>query len=220
MPSPVPMRPLSILAVCAALASCASPDPVSYTGLASASYLKPNTQDTTGRIPYRYSGPTDWHGYSRVIIDPVEIYQGADNQFGDMDQEDRAELASYMRSQFTQKLGQRFTLTDRPASGTLRIKLTLTGAATNTAFLSTFTRFDIAGGLYNGVQAIRGREGIMTGSVIYAVEIYDATSNQLLDAFVTKQYPGAYNVGASIGSLAAAKTGIDKGANALAEQLT
>jgi hypothetical protein len=41
----------------------------------------------------------------------------------------------------------------------------------------------------------------------------------LLDAFVTKQYPGAFNVVASLGSLAAAETGIDKGADALAERL-
>jgi hypothetical protein len=74
-------------------------------------------------------------------------------------------------------------------------------------------------GLYNGVQAVRGREGTFTGSVMYAVEIYDAPTNRLLSAFVAKQYPGAFNIGASIGSLAAAKAGIDKGAGALAEDL-
>jgi hypothetical protein len=85
--------------------------------------------------------------------------------------------------------------------------------------LSTFSHLDLAGNLYNGVQAVRGREGMISGSVTYAVEIYDAPSNRLLSAFVTKQYPGAMNIVASFGSLAAAKTGIDKGADVLVDDL-
>jgi len=95
----------------------------------------------------------------------------------------------------------------------------LTGAVKSTPVLSTAMHVDLAGNLYNGVQAVRGGPGLMTGSVMYSVEIYDAQSNQLLDAYVTKQYPNSENVMASFGSLAAAKTGIDKGANALAEAL-
>jgi hypothetical protein len=211
-------RPLAA-AACSMLAACASADPVSYKDVASASYLRPNPKDETGHIPYLYAQPVDWRAYSQAVIDPVEIYRGPDNQFGDMAPEDRAELASYMQAEFAKALMTRFTLTNRVGPNTLRIKLTLTGADTNTPFLATFTRFDIAGGLYNGVQAVRGGEGMMTGSVLYVVELYDGASNRLLEAFVTKQYPGAYNIGAGIGSLAAAKTGLEKGAAALTEHL-
>jgi hypothetical protein len=204
-------------AACLMLAACASPDPVSYKDIASASYLRPNPKDEAGHIPYIYAQPVDWRSYSKAVIDPVEIYRGPDNQFGDMSQDDRAELAAYMQAEFSKALMSRFTPASQAGPGTLRIKLTLTGAETNTAVLSTFTRFDIAGALYNGVQAVRGHEGLMTGSVLYVVELYDGASNRLLEAFVTKQYPGAYNIGAGIGSLAAAKTGLDKGAEALAE---
>lgn len=54
---------------------------------------------------------------------------------------------------------------------------------------------------------------------MYAVEIYDASNNRLLNAYVTKQYPSPWNLGASIGSLSAAKTGVEKGADALVAQL-
>ena len=99
------------------------------------------------------------------------------------------------------------------------MKLTLTGAATNTPVLATLSRFDLAGGLYNGVQAVRGGEGMLTGSVTYVTEVYDASTNRLLSAFVTKQYPNALNIGASMGSLAAAKVGIEKGGDALVAYL-
>ena len=211
-------RPWLAVAVCMALAGCATVKPVPYSGIASSSYLSPDSHNS--RVPYRYDTPANWRSYTKIILDPVTVYQGADNQFGTMRDEDRNALASYMQSKFTEKLGSRFQLVNEPGPGTLQVKLTLTGAKTTTPVLGTFTKFDIGGGMYNSVQAIRGKEGAMNGSVIYSVEIYDALSRQLLSAYITKQYPNAMNIGASFGALKAARVGIDKGANALVEQLS
>lgn len=215
----ITMRLVSAAAVCTVLAGCASPEPVAYTGIASSFQLRPDPKDESGRIPYRYSTQVDWRSYDKAMIDPVTVYLGTDSQFGDMPAGDRAGLASNMEAQFTQKLAKRFQITNMPTPGTLRIKLTLTGAATTTPVLGPFSHFDLAGNLYNGVQAVRGGEGMISGSVLYAVEIYDAPTSRLLSAYVTKQYPGAMNIGASFGSLEAAKTGIEKGADALVAQL-
>lgn len=213
------VKRLLALGLCAALVACGSAEPVAYSGIASSSQLAPNKQGDSAKVPFRYSTPVDWRTYTRVMVDPVTIYGGADHQFGDMSQADKAELASYMRSQFTEKLGSRFARVTELAPDTLRLRLTLTGAVTNTPVLSTFSHLDLAGNLYNGVQAVRGGEGMISGSVTYAAEIYDASTNRLISAFVTKQYPGAMNIGASFGSLAAAKTGIEKGAEMLVEDL-
>jgi hypothetical protein len=203
---------LLIAALCAVLSGCASTEPVAYSGIASSSQLTPNPQDKSGRIPYRYSTQVDWRPYSRIILDPITIYRGPDQQFGDMSEENKASLAGYMQSEFTEKLKQRFTLASDPAPNTLRVRLTLTGATTTTPVLGTFSHLDLGGNLYNGVQAIRDREGMIAGSVIYAAEIYDAQTNRLLSAYVTKQYPNPLNIGSSIGSLTASRTGIEKGA--------
>ncbi|KUZ11658.1 hypothetical protein WL88_19545 [Burkholderia diffusa] len=211
-------RRLTRVALCVALAGCAGVEPARYTGIESSPYLRSDPQDKSGRVPYRYALPTDWNRYRKLILDPVAIYRGTDNQFGKLSDQDKATLAAYMGDTFARKLGKRFELTNAPAPDTLRVKLTLTGAVTTTAFAGAFAHFDLAGNLYNGVQAIRGREGAFTGSVIYAVEIRDAATNRLINAYVTKQYPNAMNIGASFGALSAAKTGIDKGADALAAQ--
>lgn len=210
---------LLIAVACGSLAGCAGVQPVPYAGVESSSYLKPNLQDNSGRVPYNYSTQVDWRRYRRVMIDPVVVYRGADNQFGDMKEGDRVALASYMQNKFAEKLQSRFELARDNGPETLRLKLTLTGADTTTPVLGTLSRFDIAGGIYNGVQTVRGREGTFTGFVLYSVEIYDAQSNRLLSTYVTKQYPSPWNLGASIGALSAAKTGIDKGADALVAQL-
>jgi hypothetical protein len=210
---------LSAIALCAALAACGTAEPVAYSGIASSAQLAPSTQGDVARIPFRYSAPVDLRSYNRVIIDPVAIYRGRDHQFGDLSETDKAALADHMQTQFTERLRTRFTVAGDPAPNTLRVRLTLTGAATSTPVLAPLSRIDLAGGIYNGVQTLRGGEGTLTGAVIYAVEIYDAPSNRLLRAYVSKQYPSPLNIMASMGSLAAARAGIEKGADALVAQL-
>ncbi|MDR9839561.1 DUF3313 domain-containing protein [Herbaspirillum huttiense] len=205
--------------VCAILTACASSDPVKYTGIDSSKVLTANEGDSTGRVPFSYSQPVDWASYEAVVLPPVAIYRGADNQFGSMSEEDKATLANYMQQKFAEELRSRFSLSNAGTRKALLIKLTLTGAQTNTAVISTFTRFDIGGGLYNAVQNARDREALVGGSIIYSVEVYDASDKRLLKAYITKQYPKPWDIGASMGALSASKAGIDKGAKALLVQL-
>jgi hypothetical protein len=205
-----------MLGVTAALAGCASPQPRPYQGIESSSYLTPNEQSNRGHDPYIYNTNVDWKRYNSFIMDPVTVYSGADNQFDKkIAEQDKEELASYMQQQFESKLSQRFQETSSPGDGTLHIHVTLTGAKGTTKFFSTWTHVDIGGLPINTVQAIRGKEGLMTGSVSYAVEIYDASTHHLLKAYVDKQYPNAMNLKATFGKLTAAKRGVDKGADSL-----
>ena len=218
MDSSVATRGLGLLLLCSIAAGCASVAPVPYSGVASSSYMAPDTSDTTGRVPYRYATQVDWRSYNKAILDPVAIYHGRDHQFGDMSDSDKAELAAHMQTSFMTRLAGRFAMVNKRGPNTLRVRLTLTGAVANTPVLGTLSRFDMAGAVYNGVQAARGGEGMMTGSVIYAVEIFDASTARLLSAYVTKQYPDAYDIKSSIGQLAASFAGIDKGAESLVTQ--
>jgi hypothetical protein len=219
MDSSIATRGLGTLALCAIATGCATVTPVPYSEIASSAYLAPDTTDPSGRVPYRYSTAVDWRIYNKVILEPVAIYRGKDHQFGDVSDKDRATLAAHMQIRFAEKLRSRFTLINTRGPNTLRVRLTLTGAVTNTPVLGTLSRFDLAGAVYNGVQAARDGEGMMTGSVIYGVEIFDASTSRLLSAYVTKQYPDAYDIKASVGALAAATAGVDKGADAFMAQL-
>jgi hypothetical protein len=210
-----------IAVLCATLAACASaPKPVVYSNLDSAPSLVRNTEGDTKHVPYRYASGVDWRAYNKLIIDPVVIYQGPDQQFGSMSDEDKASLANYMSKQFADTLRKRFTIVTSASPDTLRLKLTLTGATKTTPVVGTFTRLDIGGNIYNGVQSAVGGRGAFTGQAIYAVEIYDARTNRLLEAYVTERYPRPYNVKATFGALTAAQVGIKKGADALLAQLS
>ncbi|WP_336750093.1 DUF3313 domain-containing protein [Pantoea vagans] len=208
------------LAIVIAAAGCSSTSPVKYSGIQATSRMTPNTDDDGDRIPFRYAAPVDWSKYRSITIDPVEIYGGSDAQFNDLSEQDRRSLADYMQKKFADVLREKFTVNTSDGNApALRLKLTLTGADTTPQVVGTFTKFDLAGGPYNIVQSVRGGRGLMSGYVNYAVEVKDAATGELLLAYVAEQYPNAMNVGATFGSMSAAETGIDKGAEQLLEKL-
>src|ERR1700730_6214188 len=173
-----------------------------------------NTEGDPKHVPYRFSTDVDWRAYKKLIIDPVVVYQGSDQQFGAMSEADKTVLGDYMSKRFSDTLSGRFTIVTSPSADTLRLKLTLTGATKTTPAVGTFTRLDIGGNIYNGVQSVVGEGGAFTGQAIYAVEIYDARTDRLLEAYVTERYPRPYNIKATFGALTAAEVGIKKGADA------
>lgn len=209
-----------LLTATLSLAACVSPRPIAYSGLASSSKLRPSPRGVSPKTPYQYATDVNWRRYYKTVIDPVEIYDGPDAQFPKLSPEDREQLAHYMQDEFEKELRKTFEPVERPGPSTLRIHLTLTGATPSKSVLGPLSRFDLAGGPYNAFQGVRGKEGTMTGSVIYAVEIYDGENGSLLLAEITKQYPNAMNIGASFGALNAPMAGIRKGATELAEKLT
>jgi hypothetical protein len=203
---------LALAAISLAAAGCATSEPMVYQGLASAAQLRPDPSDSSGQAPFSYKVVVNWSQYDKIIVEPVSIYRGKDSQFANMSEEDKQKLARYMHDKFSSALAQRYSMAASPGPTTLRLRLTLAGAETTNPVLGPVSHVDIAGGVYNTVQAARGKQGSMTGSASYAVEIYDSTSNRLLLAYVAKQYPGALNLGASFGSLKASYVAIDKGA--------
>ena len=148
------------LGVVLAGCSMSSPAPIKYSNLSTSPYLQASPDDDAGRMPFSYSVRTDWSIYHSATLDPVVIYRGSDNQFGDLTEKEKAELASYMREQFAEKLAKQFQSNETQHNQALRIRLTLTGAAKTMTFLGPVTRFDLSGGLYNGFQSARGHEGL------------------------------------------------------------
>ncbi|AOD13639.1 DUF3313 domain-containing protein [Xanthomonas fragariae] len=219
------MSPHSLVRCCAlavvsvTLIGCASTRPMPYSQLPSSSYLRPQEGSRGDRMPYAYHGDVDWTRYRAALVESVSIYRGPDAQFEDVPEHDKSMLAEYMQQEFGNAIAQRWERTTSADRDTLRVRITLTGAKPSKRVLGTIMKVDIGGGSYNAVQAARGKEGAFSGSVSYAVEIYDAPSNRLLAAYVEKQYPSAMNIKASLGAYDAAKAGIRKGAEQLVEGL-
>ncbi|WP_386339374.1 DUF3313 domain-containing protein [Xanthomonas citri pv. citri] len=206
------VRYCALAVVSVILIGCASTRPMPYRQLPSSSYLRPHEGSRGDRMPYAYHGDVDWSRYRTALIEPVSIYRGPDAQFENVPEQDKRMLAELMQREFGEAIGERWQPATAIRPDTLRVRLTLTGAKPSKRVLGTLMKVDIGGGSYNAVQAARGREGAFSGSVSYAVEIFDASSDRLLAAYVEKQYPNAMNIKASLGAYDAAKAGIGLGA--------
>lgn len=214
------LAPLAALAL-PLLAGCAnSPAPARYAGLSSAAALTSNSRADAKRVPYAYEAPgRPLARYSAVYLRPVAIYEGPDHQFGSLSRAEKAQLAAEAQQQFHAALQRHGILAAAPGPAAVQLQVTLTGAQANVPVLATATKLTPAGFALNGLQAVTDGEGRFSGMVIYAVELRDGPSHTLLSAQVTKQYPNALDIAATLGPLDAAREGLKAGAESLAQAL-
>lgn len=149
------MRGLVAFAAIAVISGCATTPPPSVA-LSSSALLRP-TSDKSKPYAYRRAD-VNFAAYGRVLVPPTEIYAGPDAQFGKMSAADRQALAVYMHQEFSRVLGRRLQIAGQPGPGTLRARLTLTGAEASTPVLSTVSHVLPVGLVVNaGAQATGGR---------------------------------------------------------------
>lgn len=195
------------------VAGCASQEPKDYSGLASASKLEPNKE---GPAAYRYKSPgVDFKQYTKFIIPPVAIYQGADAQFGNVPDKDKQEMADFIRSEFAKILGQGYQIVTQPGPSVARIQFTLAGLETTSPALATVAHLAPVGIVANLGKGAAGGKGSFMGSVTFAGEVYDSQSNTLIAAWVSKEHAGAMDLTAILSALDSAKAGVTKGAEQL-----
>jgi hypothetical protein len=193
---------IALLAAPVLLAACSGTAPVAYTGIDSAALLQRDSRGDN-HVKFAYAAPdVDLAHYTRMIVDPVAIYNGPDQQFGSLSIADRMSVASYMRDEFASAAGKRFKPADAASADTLRL-----------------TKLAPAPTLLNLIQTSRGKEGTFAGSVSFEVQAYNSTTNRLLEAYVSKQYPFAENIATSVGALTATRAGVRNGADALVPEL-
>ena len=86
----------------------------------------------------------------------------------------------------------------RAQADTLRLRVTIIGANKTKGGLATATRVTPLGFATSALKSAMGRTGTFTGSLLYAVELYDARSNELLLAAVRRRTPDPLDVPATL----------------------
>ncbi len=214
----MPYRYVVVLAATVGLAACAEQKPVVPSNIHSAQVVQPDTS-VGGRLSY-LRPDTNFRKYSRVVIEPVQIYSGSDTSWGDTSPEDRRILADYMARRFTPIIDRYFRPTSAPGPSTLRFRLILVGVESNVPGLATVSRIAPGGLVANIAASGTGNPGSFSGSVTYAVEVYDSQSGDLLAAGVNKKFPDALDIASSLSTVGAAKAGIADGAAQLGRSIS
>ena len=157
------------------------------------------TQDKAGSESWTYAQPASrFLRYRTVIVDPTVVYQGPDAQFEGIDPGDRVKYADIITNELRQELAKSFPAPAKAQADTLRLRVTILGAQKTKGGVATATRVTPLGFAVSGLKSALGKSGSFTGSVLYAVEVYDAKSNELLLAAVRRRTPDPLDVPATL----------------------
>lgn len=187
---------LSFVAASPALAQTEDHAPV---GLKSATRM---AQDKPGSESWTYAQPKSvFAKYRTVIVEPTTVYNGPDAQFdGSISMADRQKFANVVTNEIRAELAKTFPAPARAQADTLRLKVTLLGAEKTTGGVATATRVTPLGFATSAVKSALGKKGSFTGSLLYAVEVFDGSTNELLLAAVRRRTPDPLDVPATLGT--------------------
>jgi hypothetical protein len=157
------------------------------------------TQDKAGTESWTYAQPTSrFLRYRTVIVDPTTVYQGADAQFEGIEPADRAKYAQIITDELRSEIAKTFPVPPKAQADTLRLHVTILGAEKTKGGIATATRVTPLGFATSALKSALGKSGTFTGSVLYAVELYDAKTNELLLAAVRRRTPDPLDVPATL----------------------
>lgn len=157
------------------------------------------TQDKPGGESWTYAQPVSrFAKYRTVIVLPTKVYQGADAQFEGIEPADRARFAAMITDELRSEMAKSFPAPAKPQADTLRIQVTLLGGEKTKGGVATATRVTPIGIGLSAVKSALGKQGTLTGSLLYAVEVHDAQTNELLLAAVRRRTPDPLDVPATL----------------------
>lgn len=157
------------------------------------------TQDKPDSESWTYAQPVAvFSKYRTVIVSDAKVYDGPDAQFDGIEPADRSNYASIITQELRSEIAKTFPAPASPQPDTLRVEVTILGATKTKGGVATATRVTPLGFAISGVKSALGKKGSFTGSVLYAVELYDARTNELLLAAVRRRTPDPLDVPATL----------------------
>ena len=156
-------------------------------------------QDQPGTESWTYAQPRSrFANYRTVIVEPTAVYQGPDAQFDGIEPADRLKYAGMITDELRSELAKSFPTPPKAQADSLRLRVTIIGANKTKGGIATATRVTPLGFATSALKSAMGKTGTFTGSLLYAVELYDARSNELLLAAVRRRTPDPLDVPATL----------------------
>jgi len=187
------------LPVCALLMPAVAPAQTRDHAPVSLRSASKMSQDKANSESWTYAQPSSrFLKYRTVMVADTTVYTGPDAQFEGIDPSDRARFANIITQELRAEIAKSFPAPKRPQGDTLRLHVTVLGAQKTSGGIATATRVTPFGFATSALKSVLGKPGTLTGSVLYAVEVYDAKTNELLLAAVRRRTPDPLDVPATL----------------------
>lgn len=196
------MITMRIAAACAllALAACTSQTQTTERplGVPEAAKMQASTEEPGA---WTYIAPNAQLGkYRRFILDPPQVYRGEGSSYGDLSEAEVQEIAQMFVDETRAALGPDYPVVTRPGPDVARLRFTTIAVTRTVPYVSTATRIFPIGTAVNLVKGGTGGAGTLTGSVTYGIEAFDSLSGEPVAAAVRELTPGAFDLGATLGT--------------------
>jgi hypothetical protein len=133
----------------------------------------------------------------RFILDPPRVFRGEGSGYGSLSETEIQEIA--------RMFVEETPVVTQPGPEVARLRFTLIAVSETVPYVSTATRVIPIGATINLLKGGAGGAGTLTGSVTYGIEAFDSGSGELLAAALRELTSGAFDIGATLGSMETAR---------------
>jgi hypothetical protein len=136
----------------------------------------------------RYVNPiADWKNYTKVMIDPVQLWMGQSSPLRNIPREERIRLASLLFGKLRDGLLADYRVVREPGPQVMRISVALTEAAASNTVLDTISSILPTGYVVSGTKSLATGTGTYVGAASVEAKITDAELGTLLAAAVDRR---------------------------------
>jgi hypothetical protein len=140
---------------------------------------------------YGYRNPkADWPSYSKILLDPIEIWRRAELEKKGAPMEDLQRLANNFYLILHKELSKDYEMVKVPSPRTMRIKVALTDVEESWAAMDTVTSIIPIGIVISAGQEFATGKPSFAGEVSAEIKVTDGRTGQLLAAGVDRRVGG------------------------------
>ena len=182
----------------AALAGCAQSEHVAgYWGKAEPSgFLKDYSKlhaaanETDATLVYFTPDKAKFKSYTKVWVEPVQVWRGEKSDAKDLDKEDAHYLSQFLWSRLNEEFRKDYIMVQEPGPGVMRLRVGITEAGKNIPVLDNLTA-PVSMVLSDGKKSLGGIQPFVGKATIEA-EATDSQTGELLAAAVDRRGGGKY----------------------------
>jgi hypothetical protein len=156
------------------------------------SKLHPAANDSEATLVYLTPDKAKLRPYTKILLEPVQVWRGEKSDAKDMDKEDAEYLSHYLWSRLDEELRKDYQMVQEPGPDVMRMRAAITEAGRGVPILDNITSIHPGTLLMSkGKKALAGTETFV-GKASVEIEVTDSQSGELLGAGVDRRGGGKY----------------------------
>ncbi len=154
------------------------------------SKLHAAANETDSTLVYFTLDRAKFKSYTKVLVEPVQVWRGEKSDAKDLDKEDAHYLSQFLWSRLDEEFRKDYMMVQEPGPGVMRLRVGITEAGKNIPVLDNLTA-PVSMVLSDGKKSFGGIQPFVGKATIEA-EATDSQTGELLAAAVDRRGGGKY----------------------------